>query len=86
MTNIKIFCISGGTFDGFETSIDMDNVESANEIIMSVVNKLYSTLQKMRNLISQLDEEKSQYHIHDLKFGDILLGDIDRIYYICSHC
>ena len=86
MSNIKIFCISGKTFDGFETSIDMDNIESTVEIIISVVNKLYSTLQNMRNLIKKLDEEKLQYHIHDLKFGDILLGDIDRKFYICSHC
>ena len=86
MTSIKIFCISGGTFDGFETSIDMNNVESINEIIMSVVNKLYSTIQKMRNLILKLDEEKLQYHIHNLKFGDILLGKMNRIFYICSHC
>ena len=84
MSNFKKFCISGGQFSGYETLVNLDYVNSNDEIIKAVIANLYKTIQNMRSLERELDKEKAKYHIHNKKFGEILLND--EVFYICSHC
>jgi len=84
MSNFKKFCISGGQFSGYETLVNLDYVNSNDEIIKAVIANLYKTIQNMFSLESELDKEKAKYHIHNKKFGEILLND--EVFYICSHC
>ena len=84
MSNFRKFCISGGLFNGYETLVNLDYINSNDEIIKAVIANLYKTIENMRSLESVLDGEKTKYHIHGKKFGEILLND--SVFYICSHC
>ena len=86
MANYRKFCISGGLFNGFETLVNLEIVTSNNDIIQTVINNLHITLQSMLNLQNSLDKEKQKYHIHGIKFEEILTSNNDRIFYICNHC
>ena len=37
-------------------------------------------------LLEALKKEENTFHIHDTKFGDILISDPDKIVYVCAHC
>ena len=40
MVNNRKFTISGGLFSGFNTDIDLDTVESKEDLIFNVINNL----------------------------------------------
>ena len=82
MSNFRKFCISGGLFNGYETIINLDYINSNDDIIKIVISNLYTTIKNMRSLESALDSEKAKYHIHGKKFGEILLTD--SVFYICT--
>ena len=84
MVNIRKFCISGGIFSGFETLVDLDKVESIQDIIFSVIDNLKVFLCKMYSLSEMIDP--LVYHIHDYTFEHILLSNPDEIFYVCNHC
>lgn len=72
-------------FSGFTTIIDVDEIDNINQIIKIIKKELKINLQKLNlySLIGILDNI-STYHIHDFKFGDILLNN--RTFFICSCC
>ena len=84
--NNRTFQISGGSFGGFETQVNLDLVEKNEDIIQYVINQLRQRLGNMFTLNEKLDEESSQYHIHGIEFGTILISEPNVIFYVCNHC
>ena len=56
MVNLRKFCISDELFSGFETMVDLDEVQSIDGIIKDVLNNAFVVLRqnKFRNLINLL--------------------------------
>jgi len=86
MTNNRDFIISGSVFGEFKTSINLDLTESNEEIVKVVINRIRNDIQKYPQLIKELDKEEEKFHIHDVNFGDILISDVDTVFYVCNHC
>jgi len=86
MTNNRDFIISGSVFGEFKTSINLDLTDSNEEIINLVINRIRNDIQNYPQLIKELDKEEEKFHIHDVNFGDILISDVDTVFYVCNHC
>ena len=85
MVNNHKFKISGETFSGFTTEVDLDEVDNLEQIINVVINKLRDVITKHNFviLINQLD--KCNFHTHGYTFEDVLLSEPDNIFFICNH-
>ena len=86
MVNNRTFSISGSIFNRYETVINLDLVNSNNDIIKIVLNRVREDIKNYPGLLKELRVKKKKFHIHDYKFGDILLSDPEKILYVCSHC
>ena len=75
---------SSNLFGGFEILIDIRYFSSMDEIIAEWEQQLLHVLKEnnFHNLIQSFG--KSNFHIHDLSFEDVLLQN--NIVYICDHC
>lgn len=85
MSFIKKFCISSKLFSFYEKDIDVNSVESIDEIILLVVTELNDLL--VKNNLEILSEElnKCKFHIHGFTFDDIKKECTSAKYYICDH-
>ena len=86
MVNYRTFCISDELFTGFERFIDLDEVESKEEIINKVLEDLRSILNQnnLQVLVGKLGQ--TRFHIHNFSFSDLLLSKPNTRFYICNHC
>jgi len=89
MVNLREFIISEKTFWGFKTHIDMDKVDTLDQIVQEVINNLRKILID-NNLIvlkETLDGEKEHpslnWHIHNSNLEEILTTNNEI--YVCSH-
>jgi hypothetical protein len=86
MVNYRKFEISDELFGGFSIQIDLDTVESLEDIVKYMIGKL-STALKTTNLVMLVDKlEEKYFHIHGFDFGHILLSDKSDTFYVCGHC
>ena len=86
MVNNRTFSISGSIFGLYETVINLDLVNSNNDIIKIVLNRIREDIKNYPSLLEDLKKEGKKFHIHDKKFGNILISEPDEIFYICNHC
>jgi len=87
MSSNRKFTISCQYFSGFTKNIDIEDYNSIEEIVTSIVSSLETILFE-NNLESLLIKFKSlKFHVHDYNFFDVLTNtDSNRVFYICSHC
>lgn len=85
MKIIRKFTLSCGTFGGFSIDIDVNTLESIDDIIRFIISALKEKLieLKLDQLVCILERISVNYHIHDYNFGDILL--INKPYFVCNH-
>ena len=85
MPNFRTFIYSHNVFQGFTRKIDLDYVESIDQIIKQLHKELITYLEadKLEILIQRSDIKR--LHVHDFTFGDILMSEPDKVYYICDH-
>jgi hypothetical protein len=87
MANNRKVSVSGSKFFyQYETVINLDLVNSNNDIVKVVMNRIREDIKNYPGLLKQLKKEEKYFHIHDIKFGDILISDPDKIVYVCGHC
>ena len=86
MVNYRTFEISDELFSGFRLKIDLDNIDCLDDIIAYFYQVLFNilTYYKLESLLAKLN--RKSFHIHDYIMTDILLSDINHIFYICGHC
>ena len=79
--------ISDPIWWGYNTTINLDNFFSSENIIEYVLDNLIGTLRSL-NLLIQVDfleDVKKDFHIHDLTFEQILTSKEDDTIFICRH-
>ena len=86
MPNYRKFTLSHDLFSGYTMAVDLDTVDSKEDIINHVCTAIQSLFVKnsLDILIKKLNESK--LHIHDYEFGDILMSNPEKDFYICGHC
>ena len=84
MVNYRKVVISDKLFAGFVTLIDLDEINSINEIVNMVKDKLNNVLNEnnLELLVNMLNN--TNFHIHDFTFEDILLSESNKIFYVCN--
>lgn len=87
MSNIRTVQISEKYLWGYNTNIDLDEVESVEEIINTVLNRCKEFLKQnnMLGLVDHLELIRKEFHIHNCEFGHILMSEPEEIIYICCH-
>ena len=82
----KDFIISCKHFGGFKINVDINLFENKQEIIEHVLSMLKESLSQLslECLISLLNIEHKNYHIHDFDFGHFFTDK--GPFYICNHC
>ena len=86
MVNNREFHISGSIFGEYKTVINLDLVDSVDDILEIVINRIEEDMKNYPQILKKLEKEKEKFHIHDYEFGSILISEIDVIFYVCSHC
>jgi len=86
MSVYRKFSISCEYFSGFTKNINIEEFDSLDEIIVSVVSSLESILieSNLEMLVKKL--RTLNFHVHDYNFLDVLTSADNRVFYICSHC
>ena len=80
------FVVSCEIFSGYNSMIDITLIESIDDIITFFKKKLESVL-KEHNLEALIEIlKKTNFHIHSHTIEDILISDINDIFFICNHC
>jgi len=87
MVNLRTVALSDTDFSDFQTKVDLDEVDSIEDVISYVTNQLKSILTE-NNLVSLSERvDRHAWHVHDYTIVDMLTDDdVDRVYYVCSHC
>ncbi len=82
MRKCKISC---RTFQGFEVNLDINYVETIDDICKQVKSTLVTHLEtyNFENLLSIA--KNIEFHIHDYEMGDILLMENNSTLWICNH-
>lgn len=90
MPYIKRFSISGSPFWGWHTDIDLDDMNSINDIASEVKTRLLSWIERVERLTEQNDlyglrEAVNNWScfFHGMKFGDLLTSD-EPVIYLCQ--
>ena len=84
--NIKTFAISSDLFSYYEKEINVDLVNSIDEIILLVVSELDKLLRE-NNLIMLFEKlNDCKFHVHDFTLEDVKNPIDNRKFYICDHC
>ena len=87
MVNNRTISISGSKFfNRYQTVVNLDLVNSNDDIIKVVLNRIKEDMKNYPGLLDALKKEENTFHIHDTKFGDILLSDTDKMVFVCAHC
>ena len=86
MPNHRIAEISDEFFQGFQKKIDLDQIDSKEEIVDAIVGDLKKLLKdsNLHVLLTRLDA--TNFHIHGGEFGAILMSEPGEIIWVCNHC
>lgn len=76
---------SSELFGRFQYKLDLNDVDSIDEIIVLAISYLRTVLKQhlFEVLVEKVD--KTNWHIHSHTFEDILLNENEKIW-ICDHC
>lgn len=87
MVNLRKFQLSCKYLWGYNTLIDLDEIDSLDEAIQKVLSRCQHFLENnnLLELVDYLKSIKNKFHIHDMTFEDILLSNINNVVYICHH-
>lgn len=91
MVNIRNCQVSSQYFWGFQHQVDLDEVNSLEEITEKVISKMRQVL-KENNFIVLLETLDGRngipgmhFHIHQKTFEEVLLAPTEDIVYVCCH-
>ena len=84
--NIKTFAISSALFSYYEKEINVDLVNSIDEIILLVVSELDKLLRENNLIMLSEKLNDCKFHVHDFTIEEVKNSVNDRKYYICDHC
>ena len=91
MVNLRTCQISSKYFWGFQHQVDLDEVESLEEITTIVIEKMKKILldNNFIVLVEIIEGERGHpgmhFHIHQKTFEQVLLTPPEEIIYVCCH-
>ena len=68
MVNNREFCISGSIFGGYKTVIDLDLVDSIDDILYIVKSRIKDDMKNYPEILNELNKEGEKFHIHNYDF------------------
>ena len=86
MVNYRKFIISDDQFSGFSMVVDLDEVESLDDICSKMFDFIFKLLTKYNFIILLEKLNEKNFHIHDYTFESMLMSDSEKEFFICSHC
>jgi len=86
LCNNRKFICSSEYFSGFFVMININEIQTIDDIIIKFYNKLINILQN--NHFEKLVEiaKNRNFHIHSYEIEDILSSSPNDMFYICDHC
>jgi len=82
----RTFIASSRLFSGFKVVIDIQYIDTLEDIVKIFVNELRKVL-AINNLEALLEEcVEYKFHIHSHTLPTILTSNKDEIFYVCNHC
>lgn len=86
MVNFRTTCISGGVFWGYETLVDIDEIETLEDIKNKTITNLKSDLNRLKlvELVNNVDPRV--FHIHSTNLEDIFTREPHFVIYVCNNC
>ena len=77
--------LSDKTFQGFEVRLDMNYINTKEEICLQVKSTLVTHLEWFKFEILAEMAKTINFHIHDHEIGDILMMEENKTLWICNH-
>lgn len=88
MVNLRSCCLSCKLFWGYTITIDLDDMESNEDIVKVITKSLLGELTQLglTELIETMDKKikDNSFHIHR-DFGNVLMTPDNEIIYVCDH-
>ena len=84
MVNLRKFIISGSIFDKYETHINLDIIDSIEEIVKISKKRIENDIKNYPEILKIFNN--LDFHVHDYTIADILLSEHNKVFYICSFC
>jgi predicted transcriptional regulator len=82
----RTFIASSELFSGFKMEINIQSIDTIDNIIKIFTDELKSILKKYNFEILLESVNVKKFHVHSHTLEQILISNNDEIIYICDHC
>ena len=82
----RTFIASSELFSGFKMDINIQSIDTIDNIIKIFTDELKSILKKYNFEILLESVNVKKFHVHSHTLEQILISNKDEIIYICDHC
>jgi len=86
MSSFRKTCISGGTFWGYESYVDIEEITYLDDIINKTISNLKKDLNNLKLIELSQNLDPRVFHIHSIDFMGVLISNTECVIYICNHC
>ena len=82
----RLFVASSELFSGFKVYIDIQYIDTLDDIVNIFLNELRIVLKEnnFENLLKKIVD--GEFHIHSHPLEQILTSNQDDIFFVCNHC
>jgi hypothetical protein len=81
----QTFVVSHPLFQGFECNINIEPTTTNSDIVANLIQELSNTFHRLGFEVLQRMLEKTDFHIHEPGFRELLQSNSDQTLYICGH-
>jgi predicted transcriptional regulator len=82
----RTFIASSELFSGFKVEINIQSIDTVDNIIKIFTDELKTVLKKYNFEILLESVNVKKFHVHSHTLEQILISNKDEIIYICDHC
>ena len=82
----RTFIASSELFSGFKVEINIQSIDTIDNIIKIFTDELKTVLKKYNFEILLESVNVKKFHVHSHTLEQILISNKDEIIYICDHC
>ena len=82
----RTFIASSELFSGFKVEINIQSIDTVDNIIKIFTDELKTVLKKYNFEVLLESVNVKKFHVHSHTLEQILISNKDEIIYICDHC
>jgi predicted transcriptional regulator len=82
----RTFIASSELFSGFKVEMNIQSIDTVDNIIKIFTDELKTVLKKYNFEILLESVNVKKFHVHSHTLEQILISNKDEIIYICDHC